>query len=82
MCLFICVFVFAYVVYSYGYLCSYYWLVFPSTQERNIVSEVSGTTRDCIDEKMSWKEHEVTLVDTAGIARTSTHEKGGLPRVD
>jgi GTPase len=37
--------------------------------ERVIVSEVAGTTRDAIDTKFEFEGREIVLVDTAGIRR-------------
>lgn len=38
-------------------------------QERMIVSEVAGTTRDSVDTLLSRDEHNYLLIDTAGIRR-------------
>ncbi len=38
-------------------------------QERSIVTEISGTTRDAIDAELTYKEEAITLVDTAGLRR-------------
>jgi GTP-binding protein len=38
-------------------------------QERSIVSELPGTTRDTIDTFLQWGRSEVVLIDTAGIRR-------------
>ena len=38
-------------------------------QERMVVSEVSGTTRDSVDTLLSYGEYNYLLIDTAGIRR-------------
>lgn len=40
-------------------------------EERMIVSDVSGTTRDAVDTRLHWQERDYLLVDTAGIRRKS-----------
>ena len=38
-------------------------------EERTIVSEIPGTTRDAIDTTIAWGRSEVVLIDTAGIKK-------------
>lgn len=40
-------------------------------ESRVIVSDIAGTTRDAIDIDLRWREHDLTLVDTAGV-----HKRG------
>jgi len=40
-------------------------------RERVIVSDRAGTTRDAIDTVLRFGDHEITLVDTAGIRRAA-----------
>ncbi len=45
-------------------------------QERAIVSELPGTTRDPVDTGVEWSGHDLVLVDTAGIRRRGKVEQG------
>ena len=45
-------------------------------EERSIVSPVAGTTRDALDTEVAYKDHLITLVDTAGIRRPGQVERG------
>ena len=38
-------------------------------EQRAIVSAIPGTTRDAINTEIQYKEHRITLVDTAGLRR-------------
>jgi GTP-binding protein len=40
-------------------------------EERNLVSEVAGTTRDSIDSQIAYNQKSYVLIDTAGIRRRS-----------
>ena len=40
-------------------------------QERSIVSEIAGTTRDAIDTEFNYKNERYRIIDTAGIRRKS-----------
>lgn len=42
-------------------------------EERVIVSDLAGTTRDAVDIDLEWQGHALTLVDTAGV-----HRKGKI----
>ncbi|HEY8889606.1 MAG TPA: ribosome biogenesis GTPase Der [Clostridium sp.] len=45
-------------------------------EERNIVTDIAGTTRDAIDSKLETEEGKFILIDTAGIRRKSKVEEG------
>ena len=38
-------------------------------EDRVIVSDIAGTTRDAIDTKVVYKGREYTFIDTAGLRR-------------
>lgn len=40
-------------------------------QERVIVSDMPGTTRDAVDTLIEWKENKFNFIDTAGLRRKS-----------
>ncbi|MDA0666596.1 MAG: ribosome biogenesis GTPase Der [Planctomycetota bacterium] len=42
-------------------------------EDRVIVSDLAGTTRDAVDIDLEWQGHALTLVDTAGV-----HRKGKI----
>lgn len=42
-------------------------------EERSIVSNVPGTTRDAIDSLFAFHEHTIRLIDTAGVWRKPKH---------
>lgn len=44
--------------------------------ERSIVSPVAGTTRDALDTPVAYRDHTITLVDTAGIRRPGQVQRG------
>jgi GTP-binding protein len=45
-------------------------------EERSIVSDVPGTTRDSLDTHLEWNGRALTLIDTAGIRRRGRIEQG------
>ncbi|MCH8297756.1 MAG: ribosome biogenesis GTPase Der [Chloroflexi bacterium] len=45
-------------------------------QERSIVSEVPGTTRDALDTQFNYNGHDIVVIDTAGIRRPGQVSKG------
>jgi GTP-binding protein len=45
-------------------------------QERSIVSDIPGTTRDSLDTVVSWAGQPITLIDTAGIRRRGRIDRG------
>ena len=45
-------------------------------EERAIVSDIPGTTRDAIDTHLQWGRSEIVLIDTAGIRRPGKVSRG------
>ena len=45
-------------------------------EDRAIVSNVAGTTRDALDTQLSYRDRPVTLIDTAGIRRPGQVQPG------
>lgn len=45
-------------------------------EERLVVHDVAGTTRDSIDAPMRYKDHDLVFVDTAGLRRQSKIDEG------
>ena len=45
-------------------------------EERSIVSDVPGTTRDSVDTAFEFEGHSMLLIDTAGIRRAGKIERG------
>jgi GTP-binding protein len=46
-------------------------------EERVLVSEMPGTTRDAIDSVLTWHKQRFRIVDTAGMRRPGRIERGG-----
>ena len=46
-------------------------------EERVLVSELPGTTRDAIDTELQWRKRRFRIVDTAGIRRPGTVARSG-----
>ena len=46
-------------------------------EERMIVSDVPGTTRDTVDSLMTWHRRNFRIVDTAGIRKPGRVHRGG-----
>ena len=47
-----------------------------SNEERSIVSDIPGTTRDPIDSHLTYKGNELVFIDTAGLKRRGKIERG------
>ena len=45
-------------------------------EDRMIVSEVPGTTRDSVDSLLMWHRKQFRIVDTAGIRRAGRGARG------
>ncbi len=45
-------------------------------EERAIVSPIAGTTRDAIDTPLHFGEHDLTLIDTAGVRKRGSIDPG------
>ena len=50
-------------------------------EERVLVSDMPGTTRDAIDSVMTWHRRRFRIVDTAGMRRPGRVASGGLVEV-
>jgi GTP-binding protein len=50
-------------------------------EERVMVSDMPGTTRDAIDTMMTWHQRRFRIVDTAGMRRPGRVASGGLVEV-
>jgi GTP-binding protein len=50
-------------------------------EERMLVSETPGTTRDAVDAVMTWHRRTFRIVDTAGIRRAGRVSRGGQVEV-
>ena len=46
-------------------------------EERTLVSDIPGTTRDAIDAVLRWRRRDFRIVDTAGIRRSGRVARGG-----
>ncbi|MDL2224728.1 ribosome biogenesis GTPase Der [Eubacteriales bacterium OttesenSCG-928-M02] len=49
-------------------------------QNRTIVSDIPGTTRDAIDTEFSFEGEEYTIIDTAGMRRKRAIAEGSIER--
>lgn len=45
-------------------------------EERSIVSDIPGTTRDSLDSEFEFNDEKIVLIDTAGIRRRGSIERG------
>ena len=46
-------------------------------EERSIVSDMPGTTRDTVDALLKWQQRTFRIVDTAGIRRAGRVARSG-----
>jgi GTP-binding protein len=47
------------------------------SEERMLVSDVPGTTRDAVDSMLTWHRRQFRIVDTAGMRRAGRVARGG-----
>ncbi len=47
-------------------------------EQRVVVSDVAGTTRDAIDTPFRWNKKDFTLIDTAGLRRQRSYDKESI----
>ena len=47
------------------------------SEERMLVSEMPGTTRDAVDSMLTWHRRQFRIVDTAGMRKTGRVRSGG-----
>ena len=47
-------------------------------EQRVVVSDVAGTTRDAIDTPFHWNKKDFTLIDTAGLRRQRSYDKESI----
>jgi GTP-binding protein len=45
-------------------------------EERALVSEIAGTTRDAIDTAITWDDQKIILIDTAGLRKRGHIDQG------
>lgn len=45
-------------------------------EERAMVSEIPGTTRDALDTELTWNKQKIVLIDTAGLRKRGHIEPG------
>ena len=49
-------------------------------EDRLVVSEIAGTTRDAVDSRLTWHGHEFSLIDTAGLRKRARIDAGTVER--